>query len=127
MSELRVLIVDDEEDFRDTIVKRLINRKIHAEGADNGTKALEILEKKDFDVVVLDIKMPGIDGIETLRQIKIIKPEVEVIMLTGHVSVEFGIKGMQLGAFDYVMKPAPMHELLDKISQAYDKKLEQGS
>ena len=124
MSELRVLIVDDEDDFRETIVKRLINRKMYAEGAENGLKALEILDQKDFDVIVLDIKMPGIDGIETLKRIKAKKPEVEVIMLTGHVSVEFGITGMQLGAFDYVMKPAPMPELLDKIRQAYDKKLE---
>lgn len=124
MSELRVLIVDDEDDFRETIVKRLINRKMYAEGAENGFKALEILDQKDFDVVVLDIKMPGIDGIETLKRIKAKKPEVEVIMLTGHVSVEFGITGMRLGAFDYVMKPAPMPELLDKIRQAYDKKLE---
>lgn len=124
MSELRVLIVDDEDDFRETIVKRLINRKMYAEGAESGTRALEILDHKDFDVVVLDIKMPGIDGIETLKQIRLKKPEVEVIMLTGHVSVEFGIAGMQLGAFDYVMKPAPMPELLDKIRQAYDKKLE---
>ena len=127
MSELRVLIVDDEDDFRETIVKRLINRKMYAEGAENGFKALEILDQKDFDVVVLDIKMPGIDGIETLKRIKAKKPEVEVIMLTGHVSVEFGITGMQLGAFDYVMKPAPMPELLDKIRQAYDKKLETGN
>ena len=123
MNQLRVLIVDDEDDFRETIVKRLINRKMYAEGAESGIKALEILDKNDFDVVVLDIKMPGMDGIETLEKIKRNKPEVEVIMLTGHVSVEFGIKGMQLGAFDYVMKPAPMDELLDKIRQAYDKKM----
>jgi len=127
MNELRVLIVDDEDDFRETIVKRLINRKMYAEGAENGIKALEIIQERDFDVVVLDIKMPGMDGIETLKQIKLNRPEVEVIMLTGHVSVEFGIKGMQLGAFDYVMKPAPMHELLDKIRQAYDKKTGHGS
>ncbi|MBF0233731.1 MAG: response regulator [Desulfamplus sp.] len=126
MSELRVLIVDDEDYFREIILKKLIDKNIDAEGAENGTKALEMLKKRDFDVVVLDINMPGIDGIETLRQIKISKPEVEVIMLTGYVSVEFGIKGMQLGAFDYVMKPVPMHELLDKISQAYDKKMGHG-
>lgn len=122
MNELRVLVVDDENDFRQTIVKKLINKKMYAEGAENGIKALEIIDNNDFDVVVLDINMPGIDGIETLKQIKLKKPEMEVIILTGHVSVELGIKGMQLGAFDYVMKPAPMHELIDKIMQAYDKK-----
>lgn len=122
MNELRVLVVDDENDFRETIVKKLINKKMYAKGAENGIRALEIIDDNDFDVVVLDINMPGIDGIETLKQIKLKKPEMEVIILTGHVSVELGIKGMQLGAFDYVMKPAPMHELIDKIMQAYDKK-----
>lgn len=122
MDTLRVLIVDDEDDFRETIVKRLNARKILAEGAASGIKALELLENKDYDVIVLDVKMPDMDGIETLRHIKKLKPEIEVIMLTGHASVEFGLKGMQLGAFDYVMKPAPLNELLDTIGQAYNKK-----
>jgi len=122
MENLRVLIVDDEDDFRETIVKRLNARKIKAAGADSGVKALQVLEDNDFDVIVLDVKMPDMDGIETLRHIKKMKPEVEVIMLTGHASVEFGLKGMQLGAFDYVMKPAPLNELLDTIGQAYNKK-----
>lgn len=122
MDSLRVLIVDDEDDFRETIVKRLNARKIQAEGAASGIKALQVLEGKDFDVIVLDVKMPDMDGIETLRHIKKLKPEIEVIMLTGHASVEFGLKGMQLGAFDYVMKPAPLNELLDTIGQAYNKK-----
>ena len=119
---LRVLIVDDEDDFRETIVKRLNARKIFAEGANSGISALQILKDKDFDVIVLDVKMPEMDGIETLRRIKAMKPEIEVIILTGHASVEFGIKGMQLGAFDFVMKPAPLSELLDTIEQAYNKK-----
>lgn len=122
MDTLRVLIVDDEDDFRETIVKRLNARKIQAEGAASGVKALDILKDKDFDVMVLDVKMPDMDGIETLRHVKKMKPEIEVIMLTGHASVEFGIKGMQLGAFDYVMKPAPLNELLDTIGQAFNKK-----
>jgi len=122
MDEFRVLIVDDEDDFRETIVKRLKSRKIMAEGAEDGKKALELINDTVFDVIVLDVKMPGMDGIETLKLIKSKNPQIEVIMLTGHASVEFGIKGMQLGAFDYVMKPAPLHDLLDKIRQAYDKK-----
>jgi two-component system, OmpR family, response regulator len=119
---LRVLIVDDEDDFRETLIKRLNVRKIIAEGANSGIHALQALENNDFDIIVLDVKMPEMDGIETLRRIKLMKPEIEVIILTGHASVEFGIKGMQLGAFDFVMKPAPLSELLDTIEQAYNKK-----
>ena len=127
MNKLKVLVVDDEDDFRELVVKRLINSKMDAEDAKNGTRAMEILKQKDFDVVVLDVKMPGIGGIEVLRWIKANTPGVEVIMLTGGVSVEDGITGMQLGAFDYVIKPAPLNELVDKIRQAYEKKLEQGA
>jgi two-component system OmpR family response regulator len=122
MDEFRVLLVDDEDDFRETLQKRLRNRKLQVEGAENGYKALELLQAQDFDVVVLDVKMPGLDGIDTLKEIKIKKPDVEVIMLTGHASVESGIQGMQLGAFDYVMKPVPLDELLDKMRQAYERK-----
>ena len=119
---IRVLIVDDEDDFRETIVKRLNARKLLAEGANSGIKALAVLKEKEFDVMVLDVKMPDMDGIETLRHVKKMTPDVEVIMLTGHASVEFGLKGMQLGAFDYIMKPAPINELMDTIGQAYNKK-----
>ena len=122
MDEFRVLLVDDEDDFRETLQKRLRNRKLQVEIAENGYKALELIQAQDFDVVVLDVKMPGLDGIDTLKEIKIKKPEVEVIMLTGHASVESGIQGMQLGAFDYVMKPVPLDELLDKMRQAYERK-----
>ena len=119
---IRVLIVDDEDDFRETIVKRLNARKLRAEGANSGIKALAVLKEKEFDVMVLDVKIPDMDGIETLRHVKKMTPDVEVIMLTGHASVEFGLKGMQLGAFDYIMKPAPINELMDTIGQAYNKK-----
>ena len=125
MNKLKVLVVDDEADFCELVVKRLMAGKMNAEGIQDGAKALEILKHKDFDVVVLDVKMPGISGIEILRWIKANRPGIEVIMLTGDQSVEAGIQGMQLGAFDYVIKPVPMNELLDKIRQAYEKKLGQ--
>lgn len=125
MKKLKVLVVDDEPDFCELVVKRLIAGKMNAEGTQDGAKALEILKHKDFDVVVLDVKMPGLGGIEILRWIKANTPGIEVIMLTGDQSVEAGIKGMQLGAFDYVIKPVPMNELLDKIRQAYEKRLGQ--
>ena len=123
MDNFKILIVDDENDFRETIIKRLRARKVDIEGADSGPKALEMLDAQDFDVIILDVKMPGMDGIEALREIKLKKPLVEVIMLTGHASVESGIQGMQLGAFDYVMKPVALDDLIDKIRQAYERRL----
>ena len=123
MEKFKVMIVDDEEDFLETIVKRLKARGIEVTGAESGYKALELMDSGNFDVVILDVKMPGLDGIETLREMKKKKPLVEVIMLTGHASVESGIQGMQLGAFDYVMKPVALDELLEKVRQAYERKL----
>jgi len=122
MDKFRILIVDDEDDFREAIIKRLRARKVDVEGAESGPKALDMVAGQDFDVVVLDVKMPGMDGIETLREIKLKKPLVEVIMLTGHASVESGIQGMQLGAFDYVMKPVALDDLMDKLRQAYERR-----
>jgi DNA-binding NtrC family response regulator len=122
MENLRVLVVDDEADFLETIVMRLRRRKIDATGVDGGKKALEIVENERFDVVVLDVLMPGMDGIETLKLLKKKKPFIEVIILTGHGSVESGLQGMQFGAFDYIMKPADLDELLEKIQQAYERK-----
>jgi two-component system, OmpR family, response regulator len=123
MEKFRVMIVDDEQDFLETIVKRMQARSIDVTGAESGYKALELLDGRDFDVMILDVKMPGMDGIETLREIKKKKPLTEVIMLTGHASVESGIQGMQLGAFDYVMKPVALDELLEKVRQAYERKV----
>src|SRR4030065_407660 len=122
MENLRVLIVDDEADFLETIVMRLKRRKIDAYGVDDGKKALEIVENERFDVVVLDFLMPGIDGIETLKLLKKRKPFIEVIILTGHGSVESGLQGMQFGAFDYIMKPAHLKALMGNIQQAYERK-----
>jgi two-component system OmpR family response regulator len=123
MEKFKLLIVDDEQDFLETIIKRLKARGIDVTGVESGYKALEVLEGRGPDVIILDVKMPGMDGIETLREIKKKHPLVEVIMLTGHASVESGIQGMQLGAFDYVMKPVALDELLEKVRQAYDRKL----
>lgn len=121
--EFRVLVVDDEDVFRETLAKLMRRRNLHVAGAPTGQKALDLLDQGDFDVVVLDVKMPGLDGIETLREMKKRKPLIEVILLTGHGSMESGIEGMKLGAFDYVMKPVNMEELLNKLRQAYDRKV----
>ena len=118
----RVLVVDDELDFLETIVKRLEVRNIKASGVDSGPKALALLDKEDFDVVILDVKMPGMDGVETLVEMKKKKPQLPVIMLTGHATVASGIQGLKQGAFAYVMKPVELDELLDKLQKAFDRK-----
>ena len=123
MEKFKVLIVDDESDFREIIVKRLRHRDIDVSGVESGYLALEALDSLNPDVIILDVKMPGLDGIETLREIKKKKPLTEVIMLTGQASVDSGIQGMQLGAFDYLIKPVALDELLEKVRQAYERKL----
>jgi DNA-binding NtrC family response regulator len=123
MDYFRALIVDDEQDFLETVVNRLQKRNIETIGVRSGEEAIEMMKKKAFDVVILDIKMPGgMDGIETLREIKRIQPLAEVILLTGHASVETSIEGMKLGAFDYLIKPIKLEELLSKMAVAFEKK-----
>jgi len=123
MDAFRALVVDDEEVFLETLVKRLRKRNIDTTGVPSGEEALEIMKKNLFDVVILDVKMPGgMDGIETLREIKKIQPLAEVLLLTGHASVETSIEGMKLGAFDYLLKPIKLEELLTKLAQAFEKK-----
>jgi DNA-binding NtrC family response regulator len=123
MDSFRVLVVDDEEDFLETLVNRLGKRDIDASGVLSGEEALETMKGELFDVVILDVKMPGgMDGIETLREIKKMYPLTEVLFLTGHASVETSIEGMKLGAFDYLMKPVKLEELMTKLAQAFEKK-----
>ena len=122
MDDFAILLVDDEVEFLETLVKRLKKRRLNISGVKSGEEALVIVGEKGVDVVVLDVRMPGIDGIETLKKIKEINPLIEVIMLTGHASLEVAIEGMELGAFDYLMKPTDIDELLYKIEDAYKKK-----
>lgn len=118
-----ILLVDDEKGFVDTMAKRLNKRGLTVRTANSGQEGLDALGKPgNVDVVILDVKMPGMDGIETLKAIKVDYPLVEVIMLTGHATVENAIDGMKLGAFDYMMKPCEMDELLVKVDEAYSKK-----
>ena len=122
MNPCRVLLVDDEVEFAQTVARRLQRNKLSVQAVHSGDDALRHLAENPTDVVVLDVKMPGMDGIEVLRQIKARQPLVEVIMLTGHASVEAAIGGMELGAFDYLMKPVEFDELLYKIQDAHRKK-----
>jgi DNA-binding NtrC family response regulator len=122
VKNFNVLLVDDELEFLETLVKRLTKRGLNISTAKSGEDALKIIGRKGIDVAVLDVRMPGMDGIQTLREIKKIDPLMEVIMLTGHASVEVAIEGMELGAFDYLMKPADIDELFYKLQDAFKKK-----
>jgi DNA-binding NtrC family response regulator len=121
---LRVLIVDDEPDFREILVKRLRMRNLEAIPAAGGREALERLIDEPFDAVVLDMHMPGMCGMETLREIKKVAPSVEVIILTGVAELQLAVQGMELGAFDYLLKPTDVDELLYKIEDASKRKQE---
>ena len=115
----RVLLVDDEKGFLDAMAKRLGKRGLIVSTAVGGAEALAALAADDLvEVVVLDVKMPGMDGIQALDRIKAEYPLVEVVMLTGHATVETAIEGMRKGAFDYLMKPCEVEVLMDKIEQA---------
>jgi len=118
-----ILLVDDEQGFVETMAKRLHKRGLAVSTALSGQEGLDVLAKDhSIDVVVMDVKMPGMDGTEALRHVKADHPLVEVIMLTGHATVESAIEGMKAGAFDYMMKPCDLDELLVKVADAYDKK-----
>ena len=118
---IRLLVVDDEKDFLESIVMRLELRGISAHGESSGAAALAYLEANpnSVDVVLLDIKMPGMDGLETLRRIKKSHPSLETIVVTGHASQEFSRLGRELGAFDYLIKPVRIETILERIESAH--------
>ena len=118
MADYRVLLVDDEEEFVSALSERLSLRGIEVDSALNGEEALARLVEKDFEVVILDVMMPGLGGLQVLRQIKSTHPNTQVILLTGHGSTREGIEGMRLGAFDYLIKPVDIEEMLAKMKDA---------
>lgn len=119
MSKPKILLVDDELRFRTTVTKRLVERGQDVFAVGSGLEAIEAVKQTPFDIVVLDVKMPGLNGLETLIELKKNRPELAVIMLTGHASVDSSVEGMKLGAFDYILKPCDIEELLFKIDAAY--------
>ncbi|OIQ51485.1 Nitrogen regulation protein NR(I) [Pseudodesulfovibrio hydrargyri] len=122
MNGVRVLLIDDEGGYTDALAKRLDRRGLSVATAGGGAQALEIMGQRSFDVILLDIKMAGMDGIKTLSAIKRQHPEVEVVMLTAHADTDIVISSLAMGAFDYLMKPADVEELVRKIEDAAMKK-----
>ena len=120
MDQLTVLLVDDETEFVTTLAERLQIRNIRTLVAFDGGQALQIMETDRPPVVVLDVMMPGLSGLDVLKQIKRDHPESQVILLTGHGSTRDGIKGMRMGAFDYIMKPVQIEDLIQKMEGAFE-------
>jgi DNA-binding response OmpR family regulator len=120
MKNLKILLVDDEEEFVTTLAERLELRGLQARAALNGEAALQMIEADTPEIVILDVMMPGIGGFEVLRRIKAQHPQLPVILLTGRGSEKEGVKGMQLGAFDYLMKPLNIEELIKKMQEALE-------
>ncbi len=121
-SKPRVLIVDDEDRFRTTLRKLLTVKGLDAADAGSAAEAFSQMETDEFDVILLDVKMPGMNGIEALGKIKKDNPDVEVIILTGHASVDAAVEIMKLGGYEYLLKPCPIDELVGKIESAWERK-----
>jgi len=122
MEGCAVLVVDDEEDYLEALVERLRTRDLDATPAADGEQALEQLAAGSFDVVVLDVGLPGLGGLEVLERIKQRYPTTQVLMLSGHADVKLAVRGMDAGAFDYMVKPVQIEELVYRIEDAYQTK-----
>jgi len=122
MEKMTMMLVDDEQRFLETTQKLLVKKGQDVVTATSGTEALEKLRTQNIHVVILDVKMPGMDGIQTLREIKRQFPLVEVIMLTGHGTVESAVEGLKAGATDYLTKPTDVNELIQKTQEAFEKR-----
>ena len=124
MDGTRVLLVDDETEFAEILAERMEARGLQVETADSGEAAVRLVEKKPFDAILLDLAMPGMDGIETLKRLRKLNPDLQIILLTGHATVDKGVEAMKLGAIDFVEKPADIDKLMAKIEVASSRKLE---
>ncbi len=122
MSSVSVLLVDDEEKFITSNAKLLSKRGYDIVTALDAQQALAVLNSRDVHVAVLDVKMPGMDGMALLKEIKTRFPLVEVVMLTGHATFESAVSGLKIGASDYLLKPCQLSELIQKIEEAYEKR-----
>jgi DNA-binding NtrC family response regulator len=124
MGRPRILLVDDEARFRTNLQKMLGAQGLAVGAKGSGQEALAELERQSYDVIILDIRMPGMDGLATLKEIKKISPGTEVIILSGHASMDAAMEINKLGGYDYLLKPCPLEDLLLKIDAAYEKKVE---
>lgn len=119
---IHILLVDDEEEYTRLLSERLVLREFSVMIASNGFDAIKKVAEHCFDVVIMDVLMPGKDGIETVKEIRLIRPSLSIIMLTGHAELETAMEGMKIGINDYLVKPVDFNELVEKINFAYNSK-----
>jgi len=124
MAAADILIVDDEVEFSNVVAERLKNRDFAVDTAQNGPEGIDMVRKKSYDAVILDLAMPEMDGIETLKRLLEIDKSLQVILLTGHATVQKGIEAMKLGAVDFLEKPADIGTLVGKVAEAQQKRVE---
>lgn len=118
--KINILLIDDEEEFISTLAERLELRGYQCRTAGDGESGIQMIENESFDIAILDLMMPGLNGLDTLRQIKTTNKELPVILLTGHGSTKDGMEGMRLGAFDFLIKPLDIYVLIEKIKSAFN-------
>jgi DNA-binding NtrC family response regulator len=123
MSDEKILLVDDEQEFTQVLAERMKSRGLTVVTAANGPAALKKAAEEPFDAIVLDMMMPEMDGIETLRRLHEINPDLQIIMLTGHATLKAGVEAVKLGAMDFLEKPADIHRLMEKIKEAKIRKM----
>lgn len=122
--KIRILLVDDEKEFVELVAERLASRDFDVTCVHSGEEAVQKISEFNFDIAIVDMLMSGMNGIDTLREIKRIKPLTEVILLTGHADVASAIEGMKQGAYDYLTKPCEISDLVVKLGKAYERKTE---
>lgn len=117
VDKIKILLIDDETEFTSALAERLEIRGHEVKTADTGASGIEIIQNRNVDIVILDLMMPGMSGLDALRQIKAFNTKLPVILLTGHGSTKEGMEGMRIGATDYLMKPLDIKDLLEKINE----------
>jgi len=122
MKGARILLVDDEVEFTENMTRLLEGRGYHVTAVNSGDSAIKALSEDRYDVMVLDLKMPGMDGIATLREVKKLQLLTETLILTGHGAIDTALEAVKLGAYDYLTKPCEVDELVEKIEGAWEKK-----
>jgi len=123
MADTKILIVDDEEEFASTLAERMNNRGLKADTVTSGEEALQSIADVSYDAIVLDLAMPGMDGIETLKRMLSLRPELQIILLTGRGTIQKGIEAVKSGAFEFLEKPVKFDTLLSKIDEAKSRKM----